>query len=148
MGLCYCPGTTTTTARITTMTAPPKSCSFAHWRRPFLSQLSKIPTPLLHYFNCLCMKRDLSYKEPYSTQISFLKRSSLRYHLQTVYNPFVCVLMLRTHKLDVYISIILSFNVFLICTCVRQTLEKVHTCKPSLQTFVYKNMDIFCENIE
>ena len=28
MGLCYCPGTT--------MTTSPKSCSFAHWRRPFL----------------------------------------------------------------------------------------------------------------
>ena len=32
MGLCYCPRT-----RITTMTAPLISCSFAHWRRPFLS---------------------------------------------------------------------------------------------------------------
>ena len=31
MGLCYCPGTTTTT-----ITTSPKSCSFAHWRRPFL----------------------------------------------------------------------------------------------------------------
>ena len=29
MGLCYCPGTTT-------MTTSPKSCSFAHWRRPLL----------------------------------------------------------------------------------------------------------------
>ena len=28
MGLCYCPGTTMTTSQ--------KSCSFAHWRRPFL----------------------------------------------------------------------------------------------------------------
>ena len=30
MGLCYCPRTAIT------MTAPPISCSFAHWRRPFL----------------------------------------------------------------------------------------------------------------
>ena len=33
MGLCYCPGTSMTT---TTITTSPKSCSFAHWRRPFL----------------------------------------------------------------------------------------------------------------
>ena len=33
MGLWYYPRTTT---RMTRITAPPKSCSFAHWRRPFL----------------------------------------------------------------------------------------------------------------
>ena len=32
MEICYFPGTT-----ITIMTTSPKSCSFAHWRRPFLS---------------------------------------------------------------------------------------------------------------
>ena len=37
MGLCYCPGTTTTIT-----TTSPKSCSFAHWRRPFLLHMQMI----------------------------------------------------------------------------------------------------------
>ena len=59
MGLCYCPGTTMT---MTTMAATPKSCSFAHWRRPFLlSVIFMFSFYYIHIVNVHCTSTLMCY---------------------------------------------------------------------------------------